>query len=472
MGNNRLQSRPDVQAGPRVALTASMRKFLESEIRAKWKHDPGRAEFECFRALCGMATVRPRATARRVSRCIGTWIETYCYIKTKAKEVRTIVMNPAQRKMLARVLRKWRNGETSEMIVLKPRQTGFSTFSELLMLTMAVLENDENCCVMGNKDEVSIKVKRIFRLALSKLPYRLPTRHNVGLLTEFREPHNSILSATSSQATDPGHGDTLRGLHLTEVARWKDGEEQAKGIMNTVPQSGRVVVIWESTANGAEGYFYNIFWDAVNGVSKADALFIPWYEHPEYTVTELSSREAQHVIATLDDEEKDLLTRTYFVRKEGIRAVTVNQLAWRRNCIADPKRCHNDLDAFHEQYPSTPEEAFLSSGRPVFDLNKIHTRLQNLIGPIFVGDIEDMDYKVMNEPEQVPEKLDTAYEEFRSLEDITFEESMEMMRTRATSLPVNQPETVEKSQDKLVVHGPSDQNGWPTWYDEREKGTD
>ena len=40
-------------------------------------------------------------------------------------------------------------------------------------------------------------------------------------------------------------------------------------------------------------------------------------------------------------------------------------MAWRRHRIAT--RYGGDIELFHQEMPSTPEEAFLVSGRPVFD---------------------------------------------------------------------------------------------------------
>ena len=52
-------------------------------------------------------------------------------------------------------------------------------------------------------------------------------------------------------------------------------------------------------------------------------------------------------------EEEDLATK-YFLRDE--------QLAFRRKRIAQ-----NGLMLFQQEYPATPEEAFITTGRPVFN---------------------------------------------------------------------------------------------------------
>ena len=49
------------------------------------------------------------------------------------------------------------------------------------------------------------------------------------------------------------------------------------------------------------------------------------------------------------------------------------QLRWRRWCVA--ANCGGDEDVFCQEYPSRPEEAFLTSGRPVFDSRALSVAL-------------------------------------------------------------------------------------------------
>ena len=46
--------------------------------------------------------------------------------------------------------------------------------------------------------------------------------------------------------------------------------------------------------------------------------------------------------------------------------VSYEQLKWRRWCINN--NCNGDVEQFHQEYPSTPEEAFIASGRPRFNI--------------------------------------------------------------------------------------------------------
>lgn len=49
------------------------------------------------------------------------------------------------------------------------------------------------------------------------------------------------------------------------------------------------------------------------------------------------------------------------------------QLRWRRWCVA--ANCGGDEEVFCQEYPSLPEEAFLASGRPVFDSRALSAAL-------------------------------------------------------------------------------------------------
>ena len=83
---------------------------------------------------------------------------------------------------------------------------------------------------------------------------------------------------------------------------------------------------------------------------------------------------------TLDDEEKALY-------KEF--KLTPEQLHWRRRCIAN--KCNGDIEQFHQEYPSTPEEAFIASGRPKFNQQSLKKYREKQEKPIMKGYLEIKD---------------------------------------------------------------------------------
>lgn len=54
------------------------------------------------------------------------------------------------------------------------------------------------------------------------------------------------------------------------------------------------------------------------------------------------------------------------------------QIMWRRWCIET--NCGGSLDYFRQEYPATPEEAFIATGTCIFDTNAIMSRLRVLEG--------------------------------------------------------------------------------------------
>ena len=69
----------------------------------------------------------------------------------------------------------------------------------------------------------------------------------------------------------------------------------------------------------------------------------------------------------LTKEEKEL---------QKIHGLTLEQLTWRRWCIAN--NCGGDIEQFKQEYPITPEEAFISTGTCYFNKEKVINRIQEI----------------------------------------------------------------------------------------------
>ena len=162
-----------------------------------------------------------------------------------------------------------------------------------------------------------------------------------------------IDTANNSNA---GSSFTLNYLHISELSKWERPEETMKSLMQAVPKNNAIVIV-ESTANGAGDYFHRLWDQAEAGENDYIPIFLPWFTHKEYSDPFNNDSERTQFAMTLDDEEKQLIQ---------IHSVTLEQLQWRRNTIKN--KCAGSIDTFHQEYPSTAEEAFLTSGRPRFDI--------------------------------------------------------------------------------------------------------
>ena len=75
----------------------------------------------------------------------------------------------------------------------------------------------------------------------------------------------------------------------------------------------------------------------------------------------------QSIIHIKNSAGVNVRTEEYLLQKEF--NLTLEQLNWRKYTIAN--KCRGSVDIFKQEYPSTPQEAFIASGRPRFDLNTI-----------------------------------------------------------------------------------------------------
>jgi hypothetical protein len=161
-----------------------------------------------------------------------------------------------------------------------------------------------------------------------------------------------------------GRGETLTFSHLSEVAFWPVAfaNTNFNGLVQAIPDEDDTFIFLESTAQGVTGKFYDMYQGAVrrdhlwNGY---EVFFSAWFESNEYR----STAPADFVRTP---EEENLIT---MFTAEGL--TSNDQLYWRRKKIGT-----SGIDLFKQEYPATAEEAFLSTGRPIFNTESLNERLQ------------------------------------------------------------------------------------------------
>jgi hypothetical protein len=115
------------------------------------------------------------------------------------------------------------------------------------------------------------------------------------------------------------------------------------------------------------GVFYDLWKGAVDGTNGFIAFFSAWFDTPEYT-----------------EEVPENFERTY-EEEDLVKAYGLNdgQLMFRRRKVAQ-----NGIDKFKQEYPSNADEAFIASGRPVFNPDQLHRMLQECEPPLYQMSLE------------------------------------------------------------------------------------
>lgn len=322
------------------------------------------------------------------------WFAEHCLKVPERKTLRPVplVLKPAQRRLALHFIQCLLDGVPIRVIILKARRHGMSTLVQAFFFWRCATRPYQHSLTIAHDQMTTRYLHGITERYYRYMPrWCRPMKDTAtrGAMLEFRNPSKredvfdkepgleSSMQTTSLENAGAGFG--ILWLHLSEVARW-DGERGSEALttaLQTVPNEPNTAVILESTAQGAGNEFHEMWLSAEAGESDYLAFFAPWWEEPEYQAPVPPDFER----APEEDALADL------ARTVGGLALTDAQLQWRRLTIAN--ECRGKREMFLQEYPSTPREAFLTSGRPFFDQEAVERQRQQaeLARVRHVGDV-------------------------------------------------------------------------------------
>lgn len=240
--------------------------------------------------------------------------------------------------------------ENNFTIILKGRQLGVTwIFAGEALWTMLSMPGAQVLVYSINEDEASVLVNRVWDMYES-LPEHLkfgtkvlkPSRGRPHVEIELQHPDGRVSNITGMASTPKaGRGRTAALILLDEYAFHQWAQQNWKSVIPAVADGARARII--STANGVSnettggGNFYHHLWVNAGSVYKGlKKKFLRWDLHPK----------------------RDQKWRDSLVMKD---------------------------DQKDEEYPNTPEEAFLLSGRPFFDRKSLKHYASQIREPIARG---------------------------------------------------------------------------------------
>lgn len=299
---------------------------------------------------------RRKAVRKRLLEDFEFYASRLLKIRTKTAEIVPFKLNRAQRVFLDRILEQWQRTGRVRVLVLKARQLGLSTLWGGFMYWWISQHRATKGIVVTHKGEAT---QALFDMTkryhdLMEPSMRPHTARSNAKELKFDKLDSGYMIATAGADT-VGRGETLQLAHLSEAGLWpkKKAAEIGNGLLQAVPNVDNTFVCIESTARGKSGWFFQQYQAAVAGTSGYELVFLPWHVDPDYQEAVPEGFNRTH------DEE--LLSEAVYT--EWGYHLTDGQLMWRRQKVAQ-----DGLDLFKQEYPTTPEEAFLTSGAPVFNL--------------------------------------------------------------------------------------------------------
>ena len=295
-------------------------------------------------------------------------------------ELVPFTLNPVQKILHDVAQRQLRQDQQVRLIVLKARRFGISTYVQARFFQKASMSRNKNVTICTHSKPATDTMFSMARLMEMNLPDFMKPETKYSGKRELvwggsREGLNSSY-ALSTVGGSEVRGSKVDFLHCSETAFWGDGgADYLLGLMNTVVQGYGTEIFLESTANGTGGIFYDLWWQAVNKESGFEGIFFPWYIYEPYSKPFNSKKEKKEFEKSLGtdplyggEEEEGLLgLKTTYELDDGDLEFecTLENLNWRRNCIKT--NCQSDVFRFHQEYPTTAREAFVTTGRMVFD---------------------------------------------------------------------------------------------------------
>lgn len=335
------------------------------------------------------------------------------------------------------------------LMYLKARQEGLSTDTTLRMTDKMLFNESYYSQVLAHDEEGTGILYKQYKRAFNNLPnfvrvvdpdgnpvemggsvWMIPIKPEGGPTKKGIEYKNltesNIIVQTAGKGDSAGKAGSLNAVHYSECANYKEHDE----VMSSVNQQlggTDIFGVKESTANGTTGVgegFYND-WTAQekawirfkNGENPTfegwRPLFIPWYwlskyRRPLYKGKKISldgidwkdEKEKQEYLEWEEQVEQEIIPKDPEVDHNSydVREST----NFYRDVIKN--KCQRKLDKARRYYPTTPEEAFVTSDKCFFSTNKLFTVKTNLKAM----DVDDINgYKVgyINEKGNFIEKV-------------------------------------------------------------------
>jgi len=285
-------------------------------------------------------------------------------IRTKSGEIVNFKLNKAQT-VLNDVVEKQLNDEGRvRIIVLKSRQMGLSTMIGGWLYWWTSQRKAQKSIVVTHAADSTKALFDFTKRYYDNTPDALKPHTKYSSRKELKfDVLDSGYAVATAGGESIGRGETFTGAHLSELAFWpkSSAKDNLNGLLQCIPNTQGSAIFVESTANGVSGEFYNLWQGAVKGENGFIPVFLPWYIQDEY-------REPVPKEFERTPEEERLC---------GLYDLDNEQLMFRRRKVAQ-----NGIDLFRQEYPTTADEAFLTTGRPVFNPMQLIPMKEKLSSPL------------------------------------------------------------------------------------------
>lgn len=214
-------------------------------------------------------------------------------------------------------LKHW--AENRYSLTLKARQIGWSTLCAAHVAWLALFHSDQNIILISRTEREAVLLLKKAKHGYGRLPKWMQERGPTPTVDHQQKMvfDNGSQIVSMPSAADPARGESASLVIVDEWAFLPNAEDAWASIEPVADVGGRIIGL--STANGYGNFYHTLWVGAETGNNNFSTMFFPWSANGERDKA------------------------WYEAKKRGM-------LPWQ----------------LAQEYPTTPEEAFIQSGRPVF----------------------------------------------------------------------------------------------------------
>lgn len=266
-------------------------------------------------------------------------------------------------------------------IILKSRQLGFTTFIDLFILDEILFNPNKEGLIIAHKvtDAAEIFSKKVdfavrnFCEELQQALFVLKRNSAKKIQVSIEEgTHKGSISGITVSIS--GRGGTNHYLHVSELAAMcvlfpKRANDLEQSTFPSVPFDGYIFL--ESTAEGAAGRFYEIFndgWLIRHTITPmlSRVKFMPHFYNWTWDDMELKKITEAIPVENMEGGEIDW---GEYQKEHGLTdiEITYYYMKW--------LQLGKNISKLRQEYPTTAEEAFVSTGQTYFPTTKVVSML-------------------------------------------------------------------------------------------------
>lgn len=309
-------------------------------------------------------------------------------------------LNRGQRRLVAKFEEMRTAGLPVRVILVKARQWGGSTATQIYMLWLQLFHyHNWHSAIVTQYKQQAANIRGMISRVLAAYPPEVQALSFTGYEgmngIKYIPQRGCIVGTGSAENPDALRSFDFAMLHLSEVGLWrstltKNADDLVQSLYATVPDVPGSFIVMESTAKGIGNFFHLQYQAAAGGESDLRAVFVPWFEIEMYaTFRRGASGEVLHTpaglpLSALPDPARFASTLTAYEQAQWESGATLEGIHWYRTYKRGKR--YNDFQ-MRSEFPTTDDEAFQSNSTRYYEETHIQACRRTCKDPAFIGDL-------------------------------------------------------------------------------------